>query len=539
MTPVMAWAGPYDAPASYYNTATGTGSTLKTQLNDIIDGHTVVSYDSARTALQVTDADPNNPGHILLVYNRVSLDVSVINPGGPIPGWDAGLSWNREHTWADSRGLGGSGPDYPDLHHLRPSTPSVNGSRGNLNFGGAYGQPYGSVNDGGTFWYPGDADAGLIARSEFYMATRYDGADANTIDLELQPGNPTTAQGLGNLNRMVEWHYQAVPDDFELRRNDVIYDTYQNNRNPFVDHPEFVWSVFKDQMNDSQLYVGAAPAADGSSSTSVDFGQVLVGASTPGPQNVTLHRNGNDGSYFEVSTAGDATSNINGRLNAFAINNTGSDSKTLTVGLNTTTATAGLKSGTVTIDNLDITTQGGAGVGANDDIDVVNLALTVLDHAEPSFDGLLALDSLVHDFGAITQGAPMPTFNFDIFNLEATDMLTVGLDFDSLFGSGHTSILSTDLATFGGASALAAGSSNGYLATFNTSIPGTFSATYTLDFSDKDLPGAMQLGGLTLTLMGSIVAVPEPSTVGLAAIGLVLCALARRRHGARRQDCRS
>lgn len=155
-------AGTYDPPAGYYATATGTGAALKAQLNEIIDDHVVFSYDAARSILQVTDADPATPGNMLTVYNRMSLNVAAINPDGPIPGWDGGVSWNREHTWPDSRGLGGTGPAYSDLHHVRPATPAVNSSRGNKNFGGAYGQSYGAVTDGGDLWYPGDADAGRV-----------------------------------------------------------------------------------------------------------------------------------------------------------------------------------------------------------------------------------------------------------------------------------------------------------------------------------------------------------------------------------------
>ncbi len=94
----LASAQSYDPPANYYATATGTGTTLKSQLHDIIDGHTIVSYDGARTALQVTDRDPNNASRILLVYNRVSNTAA----------WDSAATWNREHTWPESRlGAGG------------------------------------------------------------------------------------------------------------------------------------------------------------------------------------------------------------------------------------------------------------------------------------------------------------------------------------------------------------------------------------------------------------------------------------------------
>jgi hypothetical protein len=49
---------------------------------------------------------------------------------------------------------------------------------------------YGDVTDNGApQWYPGDADAGMIARQAFYMAVRYDGSDANTTNLELFAGH--------------------------------------------------------------------------------------------------------------------------------------------------------------------------------------------------------------------------------------------------------------------------------------------------------------------------------------------------------------
>lgn len=498
------WAGPYDPPVGYYNTATGTGATLKSQLHNIIDDHTVLSYNNARESLQVTDVDPNDPDNIVLVYDRVSLDVSGLISSVNIPGWDNGVSWNREHTWARSRGVDDSGPDNSDLHHLRPSDPDVNNDRANLNFGGAYGQPFGEVNDGGTVWYPGDADAGMIARQQFYMAVRYDGSDSATEDLELFPGNPSEATGLGNLTRMLEWHYQAVPDDFELRRNDVIYDSYQGNRNPFIDRPEYVWSVFVDQQNDSQLYVGGRPAGNGGSTLGVDLGPVIVGAAVPAAQNVTLHKNGFDGTYYEVTTTGDATSSVTGRYNAFAISGSSTDSTSLSVGLNATTGVAGQQSGSVGIDNLDVTTSGSAGHGANDADDTINVMFDVLDHAEPSFIGGGSQDTLLINFGTVSQGSPSPTLDFDIFNLVNTASFTADLELDSMLGSGDTGVLTTDLATFTGGSALAAGASNMFTAMLDTSSAGTFTASYTLSFSDEDLPGATTLADLTLNLMGTV-----------------------------------
>jgi endonuclease I len=493
----------FDPPANYYATATGTGATLKSQLHNIIDGHTVVSYDAARSALQVTDEDPSDPNRMILVYNRISHNVAAINPGGPIPGWDNAATWNREHTWPESR-LGDGGRAVSDLFNLRPSTTSVNSDRGNLNFGGAFGQSFGDVTDkGATVWYPGNADAGMIARQEFYMAVRYDGSDSDTSDLELLAGNPSASARLGDVDRLVEWHYAAPPDNFERRRNQIIYDQYQHNRNPFTDRPEYVWSIFVNQANDSSLSLqGGAPAGNGATNLNLDLGRVIVGGAVPAAQTVTLNKIGGNGTYYQVTSAGQATSSVSGRYNAFATGGTGS--KSINVGLATTTATAGLRSGTVTIDNLDITTGAGSSRGANDGNDVVNLSLSVLNHANPSFSDAVDVNSLEYDFGTVTLGAPAPTFGFDIFNLPTTLGYTAGLDLDSFNAIGDASTLAVDITTFAGANTLPAGEGNDFSATFDTSMIGSFSATYTLAFSDENLSGATSLGAMTLTLTGVV-----------------------------------
>ena len=184
---------------------------------------------------------------------------------------------------------------------------------------------------------------------------------------------------MGDLNSFLHWHYVDVPDNFELRRNEAVYSStlnptyYQGNRNAFIDHPEYVWSVFVNQSNDTFI----------ATSTNVaDLGRVLVGASL-GSMSITISKTGNSGTYYEVRTNGAATSTVTGHFNAFAMDGPGS--KVMTVGLNASTATAGLKSGTVSVHNLDITTQGGAGKGANDPDDLVTVSGVVLDHAVPSF----------------------------------------------------------------------------------------------------------------------------------------------------------
>lgn len=493
-------AAQYDAPTSYYNTATGTGTTLKTNLRAIISTMRGVNYGDARYSAPYTDADPNTPGKILLIYNRASIDGAWVQ-GPP-------LAWNREHIWPQAR-LGASASNgtvniASDQFNLRPADEGINNSRGNDPFG--MDTTSGSYGPVGSYWYPGNADAGDVARSQFYMTTRYS-------QLSLVDSFPSGLQ-MGDLSSLVNYHFRDVPDDFERRRNHAIYglagapgspaltNPYrQENRNPYVDHPEFVWSVFVDQQNDSQLYVGGAPSADGSSTHNLNLGSVLVGAAVPAAQNVTLNKNGLDGTYFEVTTSGAATSSISGRYNAFQVLTSGTDSRVLTVGLNTNTTTAGLRLGTVTINNLDITTDGGAGRGDNDGNDIVNVSLNVLSHANPSFSLASDLNSLNLDFGTVTLGSVVPNLEFNIANLIETAGFTAGLDLDSIVSAGDVSALTTSITAF---NSLAAGSANSFFASINTSAEGIFSASYTLNFSDEDLPGAVGLGSMTLNLSGII-----------------------------------
>jgi endonuclease I len=511
----VAAADVYDPPEDYYDAATSTGGILKSQLHGIIDDHTVLPYNDSsspyldtRTALQITDdATPNNPNdHVIrLVYNGVLLDVSGLN--GPPPGWNNGGSWDREHTWPRSRGIDESGPDNTDLHHLMPSTPSVNSTRGNRNFGGAFGQPFGVVDDAGPgMWYPGDADAGRIARAQFYMDVRYDGGDGSTSDLELITGNPSDdGTELGSLSRIVEWHFAAPPTEFERRRNHVVDTQFQHNRNPFIDRPELMWSVFVDQANDSRITVsGGTTDANGGSVRNIDYGRVFKNSALPTTSTaITLDKTGTDGTYFEVTASGQATSTLGGRYNAFRTNTT--DSKNLTVGLAANTATVGLRTGSVSINNLDITTGGGAGRGANDANDTINMMLTVLDHATPSFASDSTIAMLSHDFGTITTASIGAVLPLPVYNRGVVPEFTASMDFDSVFSSGDTSILLLNGAEGAGLIDIAGGSSFNFSGQIAPTAVGTFAATYTLRFSDEDILGAENNKDLTLSLTGTVV----------------------------------
>ena len=116
----------------------------------------------------------------------------------------------------------------------------------NLDFddGGQAHHECGACRFDGNSCDPGPSRRGDVARALFYMDLRYDGSEGGTPDLELV--DRTTAIGerhLGHLCQLVVWHGEDLVDDAERRRNDVIF-AWQGNRNPFVDHPEWVRSIW-------------------------------------------------------------------------------------------------------------------------------------------------------------------------------------------------------------------------------------------------------------------------------------------------------
>ena len=229
-----------DYDSTYYEDAIGkTGDSLKSALHTIISDQTKLSYSAVWDALKATDEDPDNSGNVILLYSGVSRSKSL-------SGGDTG-DWNREHVWAKSHGdFGTSTGPGTDIHHLRPSDVRVNSVRGNKDFddgGSAVSEGGGSLTDSDSF-EPRDAVKGDVARMIFYMAVRYEGDDG-FADLEVngQVGNGSNPY-IGKLSVLKAWNDEDPPDAFEERRNQVIYDEYQHNRNPFVDHPEWVESIW-------------------------------------------------------------------------------------------------------------------------------------------------------------------------------------------------------------------------------------------------------------------------------------------------------
>jgi endonuclease I len=226
---------------AYYAAALGkSGESLKTALHTIISRNvTTLSYDAVWNALKVTDQDPANSSNVILLYSGTSRS-KTLNGG------NAG-NWNREHVWAKSHGdFGTSNGPGTDIHHLRPEDVTINSLRDNKDFdngGSAVSGAAGNYTDADS-WEPRTAVKGDVARMILYMAVRYEGGDSYP-DLEVDNVTGSgTAPRIGRVSALLAWNAQDPPDAFERNRNQVIYASYQHNRNPFIDHPEWVNSIF-------------------------------------------------------------------------------------------------------------------------------------------------------------------------------------------------------------------------------------------------------------------------------------------------------
>ena len=239
-------------PNGYYNGMDSlVGNSLKVGLHNIINDHIEFPYTSSSTdvwdILKQTDKDPNDSNNVILFYTGWSVNAAQE--------WNSGGGWSREHIWSKSHGdFGSKRGAGTDAHHLRPTDPSVNSAKNNRWFDTCSNPYLDNGNYTGCFtsttnwvWQPRDEVKGDVARMVFYMATRYEGTNGEP-DLELidylPVDNNTSDPIYAKLNTLIQWHYEDSVDDWERQRNDIIYYDYQNNRNPFIDHPEYVGLIW-------------------------------------------------------------------------------------------------------------------------------------------------------------------------------------------------------------------------------------------------------------------------------------------------------
>ncbi|MEI6436512.1 MAG: endonuclease [Bacteroidota bacterium] len=265
-------------PTGYYNPATGlTGTALQQALHNIIDNHTVVSYNSLWNWYKQTDKKSN--GKVWDMYSDV--------PGGTPPyeytfvtdqcGSYAieGDCYNREHSWPKSW-FNDTSPMNSDIFHIYPTDGKVNGMRDNYPYGKVGTASWTSMNGGklgscvtpgysGIVFEPRDDFKGDFARTYFYMETRYYNEDAGWAGSPMTSGAQLLpwAQAM-----MLQWSLLDPVSQKEINRNDSIYKNIQHNRNPFIDHPEYAGLIWAQYMPQPSTYSWNVTSGNWSSPTS-------------------------------------------------------------------------------------------------------------------------------------------------------------------------------------------------------------------------------------------------------------------------------
>lgn len=252
-------------PNGYYNAANGkTGDELKVALHNIIKGHHVVSYNGLLNAFVYTDNDGN--GNVWDIYSNCSFSYSGNSQCGEYE--QEGDCWNREHTWPQSWFNEQTTP-RSDLFHVYPTDGYVNGQRSNYPYGEVGNYIYISGNGSklgtcvtsgytGRVFEPIDEYKGDIARSYFYMSVRYYSEDSNwgtsgmTNKSEILPWAMTM---------LLRWSDEDPVSDKEIARNNAVYG-YQNNRNPFIDHPEYARMIWDENWQPSTTYIIAIASCE-------------------------------------------------------------------------------------------------------------------------------------------------------------------------------------------------------------------------------------------------------------------------------------
>ena len=257
-------------PTGYYDGTVGlTGAALKTKLSQIItNGHQTKSYDALDDEYPNSDKDSyyEKDGTVLDIYseNPTETDPYVYQFGVKKCGnyKIEGDCYNKEHIFPQGY-FNKASPMVSDIHHIVPTDGKVNGMRSNFPFGNvgssvSYTSKNGSklgtsnsVNYSGKVFEPINEFKGDVARMIFYFATRYEAKlkdfDANDILTN------TSFPGIQSweLEVLKQWHTQDPVSQREIDRNNAAY-TYQGNRNPFIDHPEYVALIWGTTTPDTE-----------------------------------------------------------------------------------------------------------------------------------------------------------------------------------------------------------------------------------------------------------------------------------------------
>ena len=258
---------PTPTPTGYYVTTQGlTGYTLKTELYNIINNHNAQGYSAIWSFYDASARDKyfENDNSILDMYSEKpngvdSYTYTAVSDQCGTYNSEADC-YNREHSFPKSWFGGTIEPMNSDVHHIYATDGYVNSKRSNFPFGevasatftstngSQLGSASSAINYTGTVFEPIDEFKGDFARAYFYMATRYQnviGSWQNNTTASNAVLNGSSNQVFENwvVAMLLKWHNNDPVSQMELDRNQAAFE-FQGNRNPYIDHPEFVEMIW-------------------------------------------------------------------------------------------------------------------------------------------------------------------------------------------------------------------------------------------------------------------------------------------------------
>lgn len=281
-------------PPDYYSgTSTLSGYALKSKLHDIISNKTInwhygdlIAFYGTTDLDRYYDHDATNTSFLLDMYSEIpsGVDAYEYTVANSIGSANAeGQGWNREHIMPQST-FDSNYPMYSDLYFVIPTDARINQLRSNYPYGKAGATNYytftnsskisnnATANSGytGRVYEPIDEFKGDIARSLLYFSVRYEGKlatfnfyNGTSAANDRSPLDGTEEKAFEDwyISLLLQWHNQDPVSQRELDRNDAVF-ALQKNRNPFVDYPQWVNSIWSQTFSivipDSPLNLGVA-----------------------------------------------------------------------------------------------------------------------------------------------------------------------------------------------------------------------------------------------------------------------------------------
>lgn len=200
----------------YASTQNLTEESLKLALKTCLgQGYTQLSYSGARDNMYATI--DNDGGDVECVYTGRTATFNTRSGANS-------NSFNCEHTFPQGF-FNQNLPMRSDIHHLFSTDVTANSQRGNLPFGVVSSASWtqGGSKKSSSLFEPRDAHKGACARAMMYFVIRYQDYSNHFS---------------GQESILRQWHNTYAPSVGEKDRNDAIFNV-QNNRNPFVDYPQF------------------------------------------------------------------------------------------------------------------------------------------------------------------------------------------------------------------------------------------------------------------------------------------------------------